>query len=143
VRRFERRIFVDKPDTSARATLVARELQGVAHTLSDDDVAAVAAATDGFSAADVAAAMRDARGAPLRDIDLMAATAAWRLATRRQHSNERATSSSLLAATTTAPTTTRVQLRAVSRSDVDTSISACMSTEQSVSVFNDYRSSMT
>jgi len=67
-RRFERRLYIALPDAAARCRMIERRLVGVEHTLAAEDLAALVAATDGYSGADLDTLVRDALLAPVRDI---------------------------------------------------------------------------
>ena len=64
-RRLERRIYVPLPDEASRREMLAIHLDGV--PLGDDvDLDALAAASDGYSGADLQLACRDASMSPMR-----------------------------------------------------------------------------
>ncbi|KAG5177286.1 P-loop containing nucleoside triphosphate hydrolase protein [Tribonema minus] len=68
LRRLARRVYVPLPDGAARAALVARLLRGQSARLSKADVAAVVAASEGYSCSDLAAVTKEAAMQPLRDL---------------------------------------------------------------------------
>ena len=67
-RRLTKRILVPLPDAAGRRALLARLLAQGGGRLGPDDLDALAAATDGYSHADVAALCAEAAMAPLREL---------------------------------------------------------------------------
>jgi len=67
-RRLERRIYVGLPTSADRVHMFRRAFAATPHALGDADFAAMGAATDGYSGADVSVVMRDAAMSPLRRI---------------------------------------------------------------------------
>ena len=66
-RRLQKRLLIPLPDAEARKEMLLRGLKGVSHSLSETDVAALVAATDGYSGSDMAAVGREAAMGPCRD----------------------------------------------------------------------------
>ncbi|XP_075983286.1 spastin isoform X3 [Anticarsia gemmatalis] len=70
LRRFPKRVYVSLPDARTRMSLVRRVLaRGAAAALSDDELARLAALTDGYSGSDLTALCRDAALGPIRELD--------------------------------------------------------------------------
>ena len=67
VRRFDRCFHVPLPDAPARAAMLRGHLAGVETELSDDDLAGVALAADGYNGADLLSLSRQAAMAPVRE----------------------------------------------------------------------------
>ena len=67
LRRLSRRILVPLPDDAAREALLTSLLRGCQHSLRPRDVAALVAATAGYSGSDLKAAAAEAAMAPLRE----------------------------------------------------------------------------
>jgi vacuolar protein-sorting-associated protein 4 len=67
-RRFERRILIPLPDEAARSALLRIHLGQTPHTLSADEIAAVARRCEGLSGADVSVLVRDALMEPVREL---------------------------------------------------------------------------
>jgi vacuolar protein-sorting-associated protein 4 len=66
-RRFEKRIYIPLPDAQARHDLISKAITGTPHSLRPSDIAHLAAATDGFSGADLSIFIRDAVMQPVRE----------------------------------------------------------------------------
>lgn len=66
LRRLERRIYVAPPDPAARTGIVRAALASCDHRVADEDVDRVVESSEGFSAADVKLACRQAAMMPLR-----------------------------------------------------------------------------
>ncbi|XP_068619070.1 spastin [Battus philenor] len=71
LRRFPKRVYVSLPDARTRGALLRRVLaRGAASaTLGDDELARLAALTDGYSGSDLTALCRDAALGPIRELD--------------------------------------------------------------------------
>ncbi|XP_038206771.1 spastin isoform X3 [Zerene cesonia] len=71
LRRFPKRVYVTLPDARTRGALVRRVLArgAAAAALSDDELARLAALTDGYSGSDLTALCRDAALGPIRELD--------------------------------------------------------------------------
>ncbi|XP_026734565.1 spastin isoform X4 [Trichoplusia ni] len=71
LRRFPKRVYVSLPDARTRMSLVRRVLArgAAAASLSDEELARLAALTDGYSGSDLTALCRDAALGPIRELD--------------------------------------------------------------------------
>ncbi|XP_050666026.1 spastin isoform X3 [Leptidea sinapis] len=71
LRRFPKRVYVTLPDVRTRDALLRRVLTrgAAASTLSDHELARLAALTDGYSGSDLTALCRDAALGPIRELD--------------------------------------------------------------------------
>ncbi|XP_028165915.1 spastin isoform X2 [Ostrinia furnacalis] len=71
LRRFPKRVYVSLPDLRTRDSLLRRVLArgAAASSLSDDELARLAALTDGYSGSDLTALCRDAALGPIRELD--------------------------------------------------------------------------
>ncbi|XP_041969081.1 spastin isoform X2 [Aricia agestis] len=71
LRRFPKRVYVALPDERTRAALLRRVLArgAAACALADDELARLAALTDGYSGSDLTALCRDAALGPIRELD--------------------------------------------------------------------------
>ncbi|XP_037293979.1 spastin isoform X2 [Manduca sexta] len=71
LRRFPKRVYVSLPDARTRAALVRGVLArgAAAAALHDDELARLAALTDGYSGSDLTALCRDAALGPIRELD--------------------------------------------------------------------------
>lgn len=67
-RRFEKRIYIPLPEEQARAVMFKLHLGSTAHCLSDDDFKKLAAATEGYSGADISIIVRDSLMQPVRQV---------------------------------------------------------------------------
>ncbi|XP_029055477.1 vacuolar protein sorting 4 [Osmia lignaria lignaria] len=67
-RRFEKRIYIPLPDEQARAIMFKLHLGNTAHYLTEEDFKKLAAATDGYSGADISIIVRDALMQPVRQV---------------------------------------------------------------------------
>ncbi|XP_015509493.1 vacuolar protein sorting-associated protein 4 [Neodiprion pinetum] len=67
-RRFEKRIYIPLPEEHARMVMFKLHLGNTAHVLSEDDFKKLAAATDGYSGADISIIVRDALMQPVRQV---------------------------------------------------------------------------
>lgn len=67
LRRFPKRIYIGQPDADTRASLIRKLLESQSHSLSDYDIAELAAATDGYSGSDLTALAKDAALGPIRE----------------------------------------------------------------------------
>ena len=65
-RRFEKRIYINLPDESARATMFKLKLKGVEHTLQEDDFLELGKASDLYSGADIKTVAKEALYIPIR-----------------------------------------------------------------------------
>ena len=65
-RRFERRIYISLPDEYSRKEIIRHHLGKTPHEMSEEDLEAIAAETDGYSGSDLATLTKDAIMAPLR-----------------------------------------------------------------------------
>lgn len=66
LRRFEKKILIPLPEAPARASMFALNLDGVEHTLTEEDFARLGAVAGGKSGSDIAVACREALYGPLR-----------------------------------------------------------------------------
>ncbi|XP_032521642.1 spastin isoform X3 [Danaus plexippus] len=71
LRRFPKRVYVSLPDSRTRGALLRRVLTrgAAAAAISDDELARLAALTDGYSGSDLTALCRDAALGPIRELD--------------------------------------------------------------------------
>jgi SpoVK/Ycf46/Vps4 family AAA+-type ATPase len=69
LRRFESKICVDAPDSTARAELILHFLRGIDHRLDHEDAADLANLTDGWSCSHIETLCREAAMAPVRRIN--------------------------------------------------------------------------
>ncbi|XP_052756409.1 spastin isoform X2 [Galleria mellonella] len=71
LRRFPKRVYVSLPDLRTRGALLRRVLArgAAASALGDDELARLAALTDGYSGSDLTALCRDAALGPIRELD--------------------------------------------------------------------------
>ena len=69
LRRFERRIYIPLPDKKARFVLIRNQLKSAYHNLTDPQMEQIAAATEGYSGADLATLIRDALMRPIREFE--------------------------------------------------------------------------
>lgn len=67
-RRFEKRIYIPLPDEQARAIMFKIHLGSTSHCLTEEDFKKLAAATDGYSGADISIIVRDALMQPVRQV---------------------------------------------------------------------------
>lgn len=67
-RRFEKRIYIPLPELQARAIMFKLHLGNTAHVLADEDFKQLAAATEGYSGADISIIVRDALMQPVRQV---------------------------------------------------------------------------
>lgn len=67
-RRFEKRIYIPLPEEQARAIMFKLHLGSTAHSLTEDDFKQLAAATEGYSGADISIVVRDALMQPVRQV---------------------------------------------------------------------------
>jgi len=68
--RFDKELFVDLPNEHTRQEIIATHLDGRAHVVTDDEIADLAAATDGLSARDLTNIITDAARRTLVDPEL-------------------------------------------------------------------------
>ena len=59
-RRFEKRIYISLPDSTARATMFKLKLEGVTHTLTEDDFHELGVASELYSGADIKTVSKEA-----------------------------------------------------------------------------------
>ncbi|KAL0819889.1 hypothetical protein ABMA28_007902 [Loxostege sticticalis] len=71
LRRFPKRVYVSLPDLRTRSALLRRVLArgAAASAITDDELARLAALTDGYSGSDLTALCRDAALGPIRELD--------------------------------------------------------------------------
>lgn len=67
-RRFEKRIYIPLPDEQARVIMFKLHLGSTSHCLTEEDFKKLAAATDGYSGADISIIVRDALMQPVRQV---------------------------------------------------------------------------
>ena len=65
-RRFEKRIYIALPDEQARVIMFKLHLGSTSHCLTEENFKKLAAATDGYSGADISIIVRDALMQPVR-----------------------------------------------------------------------------
>ncbi|XP_034940304.1 vacuolar protein sorting-associated protein 4B [Chelonus insularis] len=65
-RRFEKRIYIGLPEEHARVTMFKLHLGNTPHNLTEEDFKKLAAATEGYSGADISIIVRDALMQPVR-----------------------------------------------------------------------------
>lgn len=59
-RRFEKRIYIHLPDASSRAGMFKLKLEGVPHTLSEEDLTQLGEASEMYSGADIKTVSKEA-----------------------------------------------------------------------------------
>ncbi|XP_078042310.1 vacuolar protein sorting 4 [Augochlora pura] len=69
-RRFEKRIYIPLPDEQARAIMFKIHLGSTSHHLMEEDFKKLAAATDGYSGADISIIVREALMEPVRQVQM-------------------------------------------------------------------------
>ena len=69
LRRMTKRIYIGLPDVVARQAQISQMISTVEHTLNEANMAAVAAATEGYSCADLSALTKDVAMRPLREVN--------------------------------------------------------------------------
>lgn len=67
-RRFEKRIYIPLPDEHARLVMFKIHLGNTAHTLTEENLRALAGKTEGFSGSDISIVVRDALMQPVRKV---------------------------------------------------------------------------
>lgn len=67
-RRFEKRIYIPLPEEHARLVMFKIHLGNTAHLLSEENIRALAAKTEGYSGADISIVVRDALMQPVRKV---------------------------------------------------------------------------
>jgi vacuolar protein-sorting-associated protein 4 len=68
MRRFERRIYIPLPDAKARRSMFIKGMMGQKNTLSEADITALTAQSDGYSGSDITTVLKDTYMAPFREL---------------------------------------------------------------------------